>query len=236
MAASQGRSGAGEGTVVDAQTIEQQVLRPMQVESDDFWEEILGLAGSPATVSAPMKFLTGGDTFDCGGVVLRADDGYGPTYCEPEDTIVVSEAYMTGLAESGAVRADGSFADPAVEVGTYFLLAHQWGHDIIAELVAAKGADLTFVPSAQIEVAADCFAGLMIAGVPRVFTDKDPAAILGQVPLVGERFAVLQASPSERQEAVAQGLTIDYEQRQQFVTGIDDCLTKHAPQLAKALA
>lgn len=228
---------SGSGTVVDATTVEQNVLRPMQSESDAFWEEILGLAGSQATVSAAMTFLAGDETFDCGGVQLSGRDQYGPTYCAPEDRIVVSQAYLSALAESGAVRADGSFADPAVEVGTYFLLAHQWGHDIVGELVEAKGGvDLTFVPSTEIELVADCFAGLMIAGVPRVFTDKEPADILGQVPTVGERFAGIQASPPAREKAVAQGLGIDYDQRQQFVAGIDQCLSTQAPQLSQALA
>lgn len=224
------------GAVIEADVVEQQVLRPMQVESDDFWEEILELAGSSATVSAPMKFLNGDETFDCGGVVLSAKDNYGPAHCAIEDTIVVSEAFMARLGESEVLREDGTFVDPADDIAVYFLLAHEWGHNIIGELVAEKQADITLVPSSQIESVADCFAGLMIAGVPRVFSDKDPAHVLGYVQSTGERFAGLHTSPKVRQDALAIGMSKDYDDRQQFVAGVDECLRTQSPPLANALA
>lgn len=228
-------SAAEPGVLVDASVVQENVLKPMQIESDDFWEEILGLAGSKATVSAAMVFLPGSETVECGGVVISGTDQYGPTYCPSADRIAVSETFMTNLGASEVLRADGTFADPAADVGVYFLLAHQWGHNIIGELATEQGADLSMVPGQQIELAADCFAGLMIAGVPRVFTDKDPASILSQVPLVGERFATIQASPQARQAAVLVGLDRAYEDRQAFAAGIDECVTGQAPQLAKAL-
>lgn len=224
------------GVAVDAAVVETGVLRPMQMESDDFWEEILGLAGSSATVSAPMTFLAESETFDCGGVTLSGTDRYGPTYCAAEDAIVVSATFMADLGAAEVLQADGSFVDPADDVAVYFLLAHEWGHNVIAELVAEKQADLTLVPGQQVELAADCLAGLMIAGVPRVFAVKDPQAVLGYVPLVGERFAGIAGSPTARQAALEVGLAPDYEDRAQFVTGLDQCLTSQAPQLAKALA
>ncbi len=226
---------AAVGVAVDAGVVETSVLRPMQVESDDFWEEILALAGSSAGVSAPMSFLAESETLDCGGVALSGTDHFGPTYCAAQDEIVVSATFMADLGASQVLQADGTFVDPADDVGVYFLLAHEWGHNIIGELVAEKQADLTLVTSQQVELAADCLAGLMIAGVPRVFAVKDTEAVLGYVPVVGERFAGISGSPAARQAAIEVGLAPDYEDRAQFVTGLDQCLSSQAPQLAKAL-
>ena len=223
------------GAVIEADVVEQQVLRPMQVESDDFWEEILELAGSSATVSAPMKFLNGDETFDCGGVVLSAEDNYGPTHCAIEDTIVVSGIHGPARRVRGAAGGR-DFRRPGRRIAVYFLLAHEWGHNIIGELVAEKQADITLVPSSQIDRSATLFAGLMIAGVPRVFSDKDPAHVLGYVQSTGERFAGLHTSPKVRQDALAIGMSKDYDDRQQFVAGVDECLRTQSPPLANALA
>jgi hypothetical protein len=230
-----GPKDGGGGGVVEASVVEQSALRPMQVETDDFWEEILAISQVPVTVSAPMAFLAGAETFDCGGVELSATDRYGPTYCAPEDTIVVSETFMTSIGESAALRPDGTFADQSAEVGLYFLLAHQWGHNILDEMIADRKADVTLVPSNQIEATADCFAGLAIAGVPRVFADRDPAAVLSLVPVYGERFSGIAPSPVMRQEAVALGLAKSYDDRAALAAGVNECLTKRAPALANAL-
>lgn len=230
-----GPKDGGGGTVVDASVVEDGAMRPMQVETDDFWKEILGIAAVPVTVNAPMKFLSGSETFECGGVRLSATDQYGPTFCAPEDTIVVSETFMTSIGESEALRADGTFADQTAEVGLYFLLAHQWGHNILEEMIADRKADVTLVPSIQIEATADCFAGLAIAGVPRVFADKDPAAVLSLVPIYGERFSGIAPSPVMRQEAIALGLSKSYDDRAALAAGITECLTVQAPALAGAL-
>lgn len=223
------------GVVVDASVVEQSALRPMQVETDDFWEEILDLAQIRVKVNAPMTFLAGSETFDCGGVELSAADQYGPTFCAPEDAIVVSETFMDSIGASEAMRADGTFADPAAEVGLYFLLAHQWGHNILEEMIAAKGADVTLIPSTQLELTADCFAGLAIAGVPRVFTEKDPAAVLSLVPIYGERFTGIAGSPATREKAIAAGLATSYDDRAGLAAGVTTCLTGQAPALATAL-
>ncbi|WP_420119819.1 hypothetical protein [Nakamurella sp.] len=223
------------GVVVDASVVEQSALRPMQVETDDFWEEIAGLAQIPVKVNAPMRFLRGAETFECGGVELSAADRYGPTFCAPEDTIVVSETFMDAIGASMAMRADGTFADPAAEVGLYFLLAHQWGHNILEEMIAAKGADVTLIPSNQLEVTADCFAGLAIAGVPRVFTEKGPAAVLSLVSTYGERFTGIAGSPATREKAIAAGLAPSYDDRAGLAAGVTGCLTGQAPALATAL-
>ena len=240
--AAEGSSGSADGpkdgdggVVVDASVVEQSALRPMQVETDDFWEEILGLAQIPVQVSAPMKFLYGSETFDCGGVELSAADQYGPTFCAPEDTIVVSETFMDSIGSSMAMRADGTFADQAAEVGLYFLLSHQWGHNILEEMIAAKGADVTLIPSTQLEVTADCFAGLAIAGVPRVFVEKDPGAVLSLVSTYGERTTGIAASPVTREKAIAAGLARSYDDRAGLAAGVTDCLTGQAPALATAL-
>ena len=230
-----GPKDGGGGTVVDASVVENAALRPMQVETDDFWEEILGIAAVPVKVNAPMRFLAGSETFDCGGVRLSAGDPYGPTFCAPEDTIVVSEAFMTSIGESEALRADGTFADQAAEVGLYFLLAHQWGHNILDEMIAERNADVTLIPSNQTEAAADCFAGLAIAGVPRVFADKDPAAVLSLVPIYGERSGGIAPSPVVRQKAIAQGLAKSYDDRAALAAGVTECLTEQAPALATAI-
>jgi hypothetical protein len=142
---------------------------------------------------------------------------------------------MSRLGQSEVLLADGSFADPADDVGVYFLLAHAWGHNIIGELAQEKGADLLLVPSNQVELAADCFAGLMIAGVPRVFAVKEPEQVLGYVQSTGEQFGGIAGSPQARQAALEVGLAKDYDDRQQFVAGIDECLAGQAPQLAAAL-
>lgn len=223
------------GVAVDASVVEQSALRPMQVETDDFWEEIADLAQVPIKVNAPMKFLTGSETFDCGGVRLSATDRYGPTFCAPEDRILVSETFLTSIGESGALRADGTFADQATEVGLYFLLAHQWGHNILEEMITATGADVTLIPSNQMEVTADCFAGLAIAGVPRVFADKDPASVLSLVVLYGERFAGITPSVPQRERAVSAGMAKSYDDRAALAAGIGECLTGQAPALAVAL-
>ncbi|WP_395727846.1 hypothetical protein [Nakamurella sp.] len=230
-----GPKDGGGGVMVDASVVERSALRPMQVETDDFWEEILGIAQVPVTVSAPLEFLVGAETFDCGGVELSATDQYGPTYCAPEDTIVVSETFMTSMGESAALRTDGTFADQSAEVGLYFLLAHQWGHNILEEMIADRKADVTLVPSNQIEATADCFAGLAIAGVPRVFADKDPAAVLSLVPIYGERFSGIAPSPVTRQKAIALGLAKSYDDRAALAAGVGECLTEQAPALANAL-
>lgn len=230
-----GPKDGGGGVVVDASVVEESVLRPMQVETDDFWEEILEIAAIPVQANAPMTFLAGAQTVDCGGVVLKATDRNGPTFCASADGIVVSETFLTSIGESAALRADGTFADQAAEVGVYFLLAHQWGHNIIEEMIAAARADVTFVPSNQIEVAADCLAGLAIAGVPRVFADKDPASVLGLVSTYGERFGGIAASPVQRQQAVAAGMAKSYDDRAALAAGVNECLTDQAPALAKAL-
>ena len=217
------------GKAVGAAVVEEQVLRPMQSESDSFWDEIFGLAGYSGSVDAPMKFLDAGEGFECGDISLTADDAHGPAYCAVEDTIVVAEQFMADLGASEVLRGDGSFVDPADDVGVYFLLAHEWGHNVIVELAEEEKLDLAAVPAAEIENLSDCLAGLMIAGVPRVFADKDPDAVLAYAEELGEPFGGLVGTPQQRRAAVSAGMAVPYEERQQFVDGVDTCITDYAP-------
>ena len=217
------------GTEVSAAVVEQSVLRPMQTESDSFWDEIFGLAGYSGSVNASMKFLDAGESYTCGDVPISAADPPGPAYCAAEDEIVVTNQFMADLGASEVLRADGSFADPADDVGVYFLLAHEWGHNVIIELAEEEKLDLTAVPPVEIETLSDCLAGLMIAGVPRVFADKDPDAVLAYAQRLPETFGGTAGSTTERQAAVQTGMAVSYDDRQAFVNGVDQCVQLYAP-------
>lgn len=219
------------GTEVSAAVVEQSVLRPMQTESDSFWDEIFGLAGYSGSVNASMKFLDAGEGYPCGDVTINGDDPDGPAYCAAEDEIVVTNTFMSDLGASEVLRGDGSFADPADDVGVYFLLAHQWGHNVIIELAEEEKLDLTAVPPVEIETLSDCLAGLMIAGVPRVFSDKDPDAVLGYAQRLTETYGGTAGSAAQRQAAVQTGMAVSYDDRQAFVAGVDQCVQLYAPAI-----
>lgn len=223
---------AQPGKPVTAAVVEEQVLKPMQSESDSFWDEIFALAGYSGSVDAPMKFLDAGESFECGDLTLTADDTHGPAYCAVEDTIVVSETFMADLGKSEVLRGDGTFVDPADDVGVYFLLAHEWGHNVILELAEEEQLDLAAVPSVEIENLSDCLAGLMIAGVPRVFEDKDTDNVLAYAEALGEPFGGTVGTPQERRAAVSTGMAVPYEDRQQFVVGVTTCVTDDAPTIS----
>lgn len=218
-------------TQVSAAVVEQSVLRPMQTESDSFWDEIFGLAGYSGSVNASMKFLDDGERYSCGDVTVNGDDPDGPAYCAAEDEIVVTNRFMSDLGASRVLRADGSFADPANDVGVYFLLAHQWGHNVIIELAEEEKLDLAQVPAVEIETLSDCLAGLMIAGVPRVFADKDPDAVLSYALQLTETLGGTTGTAAERQAAVQTGMAVSYDDRRAFVAGTDQCVQLYAPTI-----
>lgn len=219
------------GDEVGALVVEELVVRPMQTEIDAFWDEIFGLAGLSGKVVAPMTFLAPGETFPCGSVTLTADDPNGPAYCAAEDAMVTSNRFMADLGDSRVLNDDATFVDSAYDVGVFFLLAHEWGHNVILELAEEEGLDLTDVEPVQIENLSDCLAGITIAGVPRVFEDKDPDSMLAYAEALGEPFAGPRGSAQERRDAVAAGLGTPFEDRQQFVDDLDDCVRIYAPSI-----
>jgi predicted metalloprotease len=230
-------SGAGSGTAAEltAATVQDLVLRPLQSETDDFWEEVFRRAGLSDSVSAAMEFVAAGDGIECEGKPFPVDDkNVGPAYCPENDHILVSDAFVAALGSSRMLRADGSFVDPAEEVGLYFLIAHEWGHNVIAELAQDRNLTLAGVPEMELENLADCFAGMAIAGVPHVFSEKDPDSILGSAESLDEPYGGRHGTAEQRREAIATGLDNPYEDRQGFADTLDRCLKTYAPSLGEA--
>ncbi len=226
--------GSGTGAVLSTETVQDLVFRPLQKETDDFWEEVFGRAGLSDSVSAAMEFVAAGDGVKCDGQPFPADDdNVGPAYCPEKDHILVGDAFVAALGSSRMLRADGSFVAPADEVGLYFLLAHEWGHNIIAELAQDRDLTVTGVPEVELENLADCFAGMAIAGVPHVFSEKDPDKVLGPAESMDEPYGGRHGTAEQRRKAIATGLDNPYEDRQGFADTLDRCVEAYAPSLVK---
>ena len=118
------------------------------------------------------------------------------------------------------------------DVGVYFLLAHQWGHNVIIELAEEEKLDLA-QPSrrSRSRRCPIAWRDLMIAGVPRVFADKDPDAVLGYAPAADRDVGWDNRHRGERQAAVQTGMAVSYDDRRAFVAGTDQCVQLYAPTI-----
>ncbi len=214
--------------------VELQVYQPMVDEIQRFWSDQYVFHGVPfASEVVDTEFLTGTEAIACGDLVDTASNSVGPAYCTLTDVISVPTGLTTDLVNGDVITIQsGSIQiNPAGEAGVFFLLAHEWGHNIQYEIFGAEVMQL--LPSVSVENNADCLGGVAIAGVERVFEIKDVEAILQTAIDIGEPLGGSHGTPQERFDAVSLGMLRPYEDKALINQGIVDCFVTYFPELTQ---
>jgi uncharacterized protein len=150
-------AGGGSGSGVCNTPARLEACRVM-ASADQTWDAIFRQSGrrySPATIN----FYTGGANSACG----YASSAVGPYYCPPDDGVYLDTSFFTELERRFGAK--GDFARD-------YVIAHEMGHHIqdllgINEEVSRRQASLGRAASnrlsVQVELQADCFAGVWAA-------------------------------------------------------------------------
>ncbi len=116
--------------------------------SDEMWEKMFAQAGASYTPPTLVLFR-GSTTSSCGG----ASAAVGPHYCPEDQTIYLDETFFEELTTRLGARGG--------DVAEAYVIAHEAGHHAQHELGIMDSLDRTEQSnSIQIELQADCFAGL----------------------------------------------------------------------------
>lgn len=221
--------------IVDDMIVELTIYQPMVDEIQLFWNEQYAIHGVPVTSDvAETQFLTGTEVAVCGSSIDTANSSAGPAYCQLTDVISMPTSMTTRLVngEQITLQSGNVQVSPAGEVGVYFLLAHEWGHNVQNEIIGLEV--LQQLPLVSIENNADCLAGVAIAGVPRVFEIKDAETILQLAIDIGQPPGGSHGTPQERFDAVILGMDRAYDNKDLINQGIIDCFMAYFPQLTQA--
>lgn len=212
------------------------IMNIMLTQIQDFWNNTYKEVFKVSTRSDLLVALATPDqSFACGTDVLKGT--YSPSYCLLNDTLAAPIQVMKDAADKGLIRADGSTIDPAGAIGVFFLLAHEWGHNVSMELAAEFGGLQTLqkVPDVEQENFADCAGGMAIAGVEMKFNDKDAAAVLKFAEQAGDPAGGTHGTPEQRRAAVSMGMNHAYGDWKGFAAGLGECLVSQAPTLYRLL-
>lgn len=215
---------------------------PMAREIFEFWSaqyKQYGMhsqaTGAPITSSVQIVYLSRKNpSFTCGTrnqpLPLDKDSALGPLYCLDGVDTVVFPLKMTRLLTAGqeVKLGDGTMQlSASQEVGVFFLLAHELAHNVQMELMgdaAMKAAD-----EVAIENAADCKAGVAIAGVARTFSNKDVNTLLRMAEEIGVPPGGRHGTPQQRRDAVAYGMLNRPYNSPAVTRGLADCFQRYLP-------
>lgn len=212
------------------------VMNLMLTQIQDFWNNTYQeVFQNPTRSELLVALATEDQAFACGTEVLTGT--YSPSYCFLNDTLAAPIQVMKDAADKGLLRADGSTIDPAGAIGVFFLLAHEWGHNVSLELVDQFGGLQTLqkVPAVEQENFADCAGGLAIAGVTMEFNQADATAVLKFAEQAGEPLGGTHGTPEQRRAAVAMGMKYAGGDAKAFAAGLGACVSSQAPTFYKLM-
>jgi hypothetical protein len=219
--------------LLDEILIEFKIFDPDLDEISVFWNEMYVLSKSSMTTFATRIYLKGSASTSCGNQVLSADGDDGPAYCNATDEIVIPTAFTLEMVKQQLITGQGRYTSDDAEVAIFFILAHEWGHNIQTEVFGVP--NTSNAPSVEMENTSDCLAGLAVAGVPRTFKQKDVATILALSAVAGEPLGGTHGTPDQRQAAATMGMNHPYENRPGLLTGLDECIQTYDPTLYATL-
>ncbi len=181
-------------------------LHPTDLEYASFAEEIVTdldllwadvFSRSDRVYHASTVVLFRGFTDSaCGG----ANEQVGPHYCPLDSTIYLDETFFDALSGSRPQDGEGDFAEA-------YIIAHQVGHHVQNELgilhearsLQASDPDGADQLSVELELQADCFAGVWAFTLAQRGDILDPAA-------VDEALAVVAAVAGDRVQQKTSGM------------------------------
>lgn len=209
------------------------VYRPMLDEIQTYWNNVYSaMSSGQISTNVTGDFLMTGDSANCSGEQLDWDNGLGPIYCVTTDNIVVAVSMTKKLVEKGdaVVLDSGEFKlTPAGEVGVFAMIAHEFGHNIQNEFFGPTlHARLGATKPVALENSADCLAGVAIAGVDRVFSEKDALTIVNLFAEIGQPIPVNHGTPQQRVDALVAGMNFPYGM-QGGQNGLVYCLQTYLP-------
>lgn len=229
-------SGEASGSNAISDDVATAVMNLMLTQIRDFWNNTYREVFNASTQSDLLVALTTDDqSFACGTQVVTGT--YSPGYCFLNDTLAAPIQVTKDAATKGLVRTKGATVDPAGAIGVFFLLAHEWGHNVSSELVATFGGleTLRKVPDVEQENLADCAAGMAIAGVEMKFDQADAAAVLKFAEQAGEDVGRTHGTPEQRRAAVSMGLNHARGDWKGFSAGLGQCVSTQAPTLKQLM-
>lgn len=221
-------SGTKEISDADAKA----VINLMLTQIQDFWNSTYrDVFNEPTRSELLVALATDDQAFACGTEVLTGT--YSPSYCFLNDTLAAPIQVMKDAADKGLLLTDGSTIDPAGAIGVFFLLAHEWGHNVSLELITQFGGlpTLQKVPAVEQENFADCAAGLAIAGVEMKFNQADATAVLTFAGQAGEPAGGTHGTPEQRRAALAMGMNHAVGDPKASAAGLGECVSTQAPTL-----
>lgn len=136
---------------------------------DDYWDEALPQQAGTAYALPGFELFTGSVSTACG----QASAAVGPFYCPPDQSVYLDTAFFSEL--SGRYGASGG---PLAEL---YVVGHEFGHHIQNQLGTMAAAERTGTgptsDQVRLELQADCYAGMWVAGASRT-TDANGVAFL----------------------------------------------------------
>jgi predicted metalloprotease len=231
-------STSGRSELVAAVVVEVSVFTPTSRELQQFWSGVYTTLRYPHPSTAVMKYLHANQTSVCDGRTYTAQDDTGPFYCmDGSDIISVPTAFTVALVTGGAVKTDGDQVrsiTPVGKTGIFFLFAHEWGHNVQAELFPKHAGA---APPLELENSADCLAGVAMAGVDREFSTPDVSAVLAFAADIGDSEAgSVHGTPEQRREALAFGMKAPHGDPQGQLDTMMSCFQTYAPTLYATLS
>lgn len=179
-----GQPVASQGPVPAGQEEEAEFAAVILADTEAIWGDIFAAEGADYP-EPQMVLFTGGAQSGCG----FASSAVGPFYCPADQTIYLDLAFFDELANS--LGAAGDFA-PA------YVIAHEVGHhvqNVIGQLAAADRQRAGLSQTAQnavqvqVELMADCFAGVWANHADRTLGILEPGDIqegMGAAAAVGD--------------------------------------------------
>lgn len=125
----------------------EEFMRSVLGSTNNYWNRTFLELGN-SYVEPKLVLFRGGTSSGCSG----ATSASGPHYCPADSTIYLDETFFDELTNQlGATGGD---------VAEAYVIAHEVGHHVQNLLGAINGTKLTNSDSVQIELQADCYAGL----------------------------------------------------------------------------
>jgi predicted metalloprotease len=203
--------------VVDDILTETISYSPMLDEVTNYWNGVYEIAyGAGNSTYVRGDFLIEGESTNCGSSTVDWNSGDGPEYCIESDNIIIPVNSTKRLYEISKGRG---------EAGIYAVIAHEFGHNIEGEVLGYDlYAKIITENIVLLENAADCLAGVTIAGVNRVFSAEEVDKIVELLFSIGESDRRTHGTPEERASAIMDGMRFTSGSE-----GLKHCLVTYIP-------